>query len=140
MAQYVYLTGATEAPEVIIEEFQIKQSLHWIGSGTDLTKDNLYDDSISSFSNLFTMDFDDVDTIENDYVNRTLILGKLNFGIHRIKKLKALLHWTQYFCCISEQPSLEDIMGSDFLMQLNRALERTKVWKQYPDDLDKKSK
>ena len=51
MAQYVYVTGATEAPEVITEEFQIKQYLHWIGFGTDSMKENLYNFSISSFSN-----------------------------------------------------------------------------------------
>ena len=67
-------------------------------------KDNMYDDSISSFSNLFTMNLDDIDTLAKYHVNRTLILGKLNFGIRRIKRLKALLHWVQDFCCISEKP------------------------------------
>ena len=76
MAQYFYVTGATEAPEVITEEFQINRSLHWIRFGTDLIKDNLYDDLISSFSNLFTMNFDNADTIAKDYVNWTLIFGK----------------------------------------------------------------
>ena len=54
-------------------------------------KDNMYDNSISSFSDLFTTDFDDVNTMVKDYVNRTLILGKLNFGICRIEKTKVLL-------------------------------------------------
>ena len=101
MDPYVYVTGATEAPDVITKEFQIKQSLHWIGFGTESMKDNMYDNSISSFSDLFTMNFDDVDTMAKDYVKRTLILGKLNFGIRRIKKLKALLHWAQDCCRIS---------------------------------------
>ena len=100
----------------------------------------MYDDSISSFRNLFTMNFDGVDTMAKDYVNRTLILGKLNFGIRRIKKLKALLHLAQDFSRISERPSVEGMTGDDFLMQLDRALERTKVWKHYRDDSDKKSK
>ena len=47
MAQYVYVAGATEAPKVITEAFQIKQYLHCIGFGTDSMKDNLYDGSIS---------------------------------------------------------------------------------------------
>ena len=140
MAQYVNVTGAMEALEAITEEFQINQSLHWIGFGTESMKDNLYDDSISSFSDLFTMNFDDVDTMAKDYVNRTLILGKLNFGIRRIKKLKVLLHWAQDFFCISERPSMEGMTVEDFLMQLDRALERTKVRKQYRDDSDKKVK
>ena len=57
-------------------------------------KDNLYDDLISSFRDLFTMKFGDVDTMAKDYVNQTLILGKINFGIRRIKKMKVLIHWT----------------------------------------------
>ena len=140
MAPYVYVTGDTEDPEVITEELQIKQSLHWIGFGTDSMKDKLYNDWTSSFSNLFTMNFDDIDTMAKDYVNWTLILGKLNFGIRRIKKLKALLHWAQNFCHISEQSSVEGMTGSDFFMQLNWALERTKVRKQYRDDSDNKAK
>ena len=91
MAQYVYVTGAMKAQEMITEELQIKQYLHWIGFGTDSMKDNMYDNSISSFRDLSTTNFDDVNTMVKDYVNRTLILGKLNFGICRIKKLKAFL-------------------------------------------------
>ena len=119
MASYVYVTGATEAPKVITEEFQIKESLHWIGFCTDSMKENLQDDLITSFSDLFTMNFDDVNTTENDYVNRTLILGKLSFGICRIKKLKALPHWDQDFCRISERPSVEGMTGDNFLMFTN---------------------
>ena len=102
MAAYVYVTGAMKAPDVITEEFQVKQSLHWIGFGTEFMKDNIYDDLISSFRNLFTMNFDDFNKMAKDYVNQALILGKINFGIRRIKKLKALLHWTQDFCRILE--------------------------------------
>ena len=129
MASYLYVTGATEAPEVITKDFQIKQYLHWIGFGTDSMKYNIYEYLISSFINLLTVNFDDANTMAKDYMNRTLILGKLNFGICRIKKLRALLRWEQNFCCISEQPSIEGMMGDYFLIQLNRALEQTKVWK-----------
>ena len=140
MAAYVYVTGAMKAPTVITEEFQVKQSLHWIGFGTEFMKDNIYDDLISSFSDLFTMNFDDVNTMAKDYVNQALILGKINFGICRIKKLKALLHWAQEFRRISDWPSVEGMTGDDFLLQLDRALEQTKVQKQYHEDSDKKSK
>ena len=92
-------------------------------------KYNIYEYLISSFINLLTVNFDDANTMAKDYMNRTLILGKLNFGICRIKKLRALLRWEQNFCCISEQPSIEGMMGDYFLIQLNRALEQTKVWK-----------
>ena len=97
MALYVYVTGATEAPEVITKDFQIKQYLHWIGFGTDSMKYNIYDGSISLFRYLFTMNFDDVDTMAKYCFNWMLILGKLNFGIRRIKKLKGLLHWSKDF-------------------------------------------
>ena len=102
MDKYVYVTGATESPKLVTEEFLIKQSLHWIGFGTDLMKENMYNNSISLLSNLFTIYFDDVDTIANDDVNRKLILGKLKFCVCRIKKLKALLHWAQKFLRILE--------------------------------------
>ena len=140
MDTYVYVIGATEESDVIIEEFQIKQLLHWIGFGTASMKDHLYNDSISSFRNLFTMNFDNVDTMAKDYDNRTLILGKLKFVIRRIKKLKALLDWAQDFRRISEQPLVEVITGDNFLMQIDQALERTKVWKHYRDDSEKKAK
>ena len=116
MASYVYVTGATESPEVIVGEIQIKQYLHWIGFGTDTMKDKLYDKSISSLSDLFTMNFDDVNKMAKDYVNQMLILGKLKFSIRPIKKLKALLHWEQDFRRISEQLSVEGMTGDNFLM------------------------
>ena len=50
MAEYVYVTGATETPDVITEDLQIKQSLHWVGFGTDSMKYNMYDNLISSFN------------------------------------------------------------------------------------------
>ena len=140
MAPYVYETGATEASYVVTEEFQIKQSLHWIGFGTDSMKDNMYDNLIRSLSDLFTMNFDNIDTMAKDYVNQTLIIGKINFGIRCIKKLKALLHCAQDFRCISERPSVDGMMGDNFLMQPDRTLERTKVRKQYCDKPDKKAK
>ena len=140
MAAYVYVTGAMKAPDVITEEFQVKQSLHWIGFGTEFMKDNIYDDLISSFRNLFTMDFDVVNKMAKDYVNQALILGKINFGICRIKKLKALLHWAQDFHHMSEQPLVEGMTGDNFLLQLDQALERTKVRKQYCDNSEKKAK
>ena len=86
------------------------------------------------------MNFDNVGTMEKYYVNWTLILGEINFGIRRIKKLKALLDWAQDFRRISEQPLVEVITGDNFLMQIDRALERTKVWKHYRDDSEKKAK
>ena len=100
----------------------------------------MYDNSISSFSNLFTMNFDDVDTMAKDYVNWSLILRKIKFGIRRIKKLKALLHWTQDFCRISERLSVEGMMGNDFMLQFDWALEQIKVRKRYCDESDKKYK
>ena len=68
------------------------------------------------------MKFDEVNTMAKNYLNQTLILVKLNFGIRRIKKLKALLHWAQDFRRISEQPSVEGMTGDNFLMQLDSAL------------------
>ena len=100
----------------------------------------MYNNLIKSFSNLFTMNFDDIDTMTKDYFNQTFILGKLNFGIWHIKKLKVLLHWAQYFLRVLEQPSVGGMTGDDFFMQLNQALEHTKVRNQYRDDLDKKDK
>ena len=54
-------------------------------------------------------------TMAKDYVNRTLILGELKFGICRIKKLKTLLHLVQEFRRILEQPLVEGMTGDDFL-------------------------
>ena len=86
-------------------------------------KDYMYDDLISSFKDLCTINFDNVNTMAKEYENRTLILGQINFGIRRIKKLKALLHWAQEFRRILERPSIKGMTGDDLLMQLNRALE-----------------
>ena len=88
---YVFVTGATAAPDVINENDQIQQILRWIGF-TEAQTNNLFGDSISSYNDLLSADESDIAQISKDYSGRTVNDGRINFGNKRIKRLKSLLH------------------------------------------------
>ena len=49
---YAYVDGNTKALDTISEPNQIKQVLHWIGFTDNTKKDSIFNDSISSYSDL----------------------------------------------------------------------------------------
>ena len=132
----VYVTGNDVTPENMTEELQIKQILHWIGFVTDVQKQAVYEDSIGSFSDLNGLAGDDIDMMARGYANRTMNDGRIHFGIRRIKRLKALVHWAQDFRRISNSPTVESTCGTDFLVALEQASERACIRKQHRDDSD----
>jgi len=136
VAPMIYVTGNDVTPDVMTEEFQIKQILHWIGFATDVQKNAVYNDSMSSFADLNGLTGEDIDSMARGYASRTVADGRIHFGIRRIKRLKALVHWAQDFRRISKIPTVVSTSGTDFLAALEQASERARIRKQHRDDSD----
>ena len=100
---YVFVDGAVLAPDVITEENQIKQILHWCGFRTTSQRNAIYGDSIQEYADLFTMSEGDSATIAKDYAGRATV-ARINFGLRRIKKLKSVTHWTKDHRRVSDTP------------------------------------
>ena len=78
---YVYVDGNTNALDTIAEDDQIKQVLHWIGFTNNTQKNNIFNDSINSFSDLYSFSTSDIGDMAKDYANRHIINGQMHFGI-----------------------------------------------------------
>ena len=103
---YLYVAGKQNALDTIAEEFHTKNCLHWIGLSTATQRNEIYEDSIGSYGDLYTMTSKNIYTMAKDYGGRPSKWGRINFGIRRIKKLKLFVHWTQDLWRISEFPSI----------------------------------
>ena len=137
---YVYVNGNTNALDTIAEHDQIMQVLHWIGFTNDNQKNSIFNDSINSFSDLYSFSTSDITDMAKDYANRHTNNGRMHFGICRIKKLKAFMFWVQDFRRIDKAPTIEGMNETDFLKQLDQALEQAKIRNQHREDSDIKSK
>ena len=136
---YVYVTGINVAPDVVTEERQVKQMLHWSGFTTEGQKNAIYNDSIQSYDDLLNMSEKDVTDLAKDYSARSTA-ARINFGLRRIKKLKAIIHWVKDHRRTSTTPTIEGMNGTDFNSQLSRASQRAHIRKQIHDDSDNKAK
>ena len=137
---YVYVDGNTNALDTIAEDDQIKPVLHWIGFTNNNQKNNIFNDSINSFSDLYSFSTSDIGDMAKDYANRHTNNGRMHFGIRHIKKLKAFMFWVQDFRRIDKAPTIEGMNEPDFLKELDQALEQAKIRNQHCEDSDIKSK
>ena len=100
----------------------------------------MYDDYIGNYVNLHTTTCENNDTMDKDYGIRSTSGGNINSGVRRINKLKLFMLWTQYFQRISEFPGTKLIPRIVNLAQMNHALDRACIQKQYREDSDTKEK
>ena len=136
----VYASGDVMTPDVMTEEHQVKQILDWTGFTTDDQKNVVYSDSISTYSDLNGLKGDDIDSMSWSYGSRNAQDGGIHFGIRRIKRLKALVHWAQDFRRVAEDPTVISMCEAKFLEALDIASERARIRKQHRDDSDVLSK
>lgn len=136
---YQFVTGATNAPDVIIEENQIKQILYWCGFVTPANQTAIYGDSIQEYADLMTMTESDITDVAKDYAGRATN-ARINFGLRKIKKLKAVTHWVKDHRRVSTTPTIEKMSGNEFRTQLETATARAQIRKQLKDDSTTKSK
>ena len=136
---FVFVNGADMTPDVLTEENQIKQVLHWCGFRSQAHKNALYGDSIQLYSDIKNMSERDITLIAKDYSSRSGI-SRINFGLRRIKKLKAVIHWVKDHRRISSTASVEGMSGDQFTTLLDNAIQRAQIREQFQDDSVTKAK
>ena len=118
---YVFVTGDVKVTASIILEDYIKQILWWIGFTTE-ENSNSYNYSIDSFSNIIMFTEEDISDFSTEFVRRTQANGKIQFRMHRTKRMKLLLHCVQDFYLISGDPTIVNMNEVMFIRQLYTAL------------------
>ena len=119
---FFFVTGDVKVTAPITVEDYIKQILRWIGFTVEEQRNSIYNDSIDSFSEIIMFTEKDISNLSTDFAGRHQANGTINFGTHRTKRMKALIHWVQYFYCISENPTIVEINEFMFIEQLETAL------------------
>ena len=99
---YSYIDWNTNALYTIAEDDQIKQVLHWIGFRDDAQKNSIFNDSMNSYSNLYSFTQSNIADMAKDYASHIVANGQIHFGVCCIKKLKAFAFWVHDFWQIDE--------------------------------------
>lgn len=136
---FVFVSGADNTPDVMTEEFQIKQILHWAGFTNVNQMNSIYHDSIHEYEDLLNMTESDITDLAKDYASRATA-ARICFGIRRIKKLKAIIHWCKDHRRTSATPSVQSTNGVAFSLKLLQAMQRAQIRKQLHDDSSNKTK
>ena len=123
---YQYLSDNADAPDTITKEFQVKQILHWAGFATASQKNAIYNDSIQDYEDLLNMSEKDVTDLAKDYSSRATA-SRINFGLRRIKNLKAIIHWAKAHHRTSTMPNIEGMNGTTFNSELLHASQRSQI-------------
>ena len=126
---YVPVAGDTEVNAGISTVDSMTQILHWIGFRTDEQKESLREDSFESYHDIQSLTEKEVTTMATNFASRTAANGRIIFGTRRTKFLKSLVHWTQDFVRVSEDPSIVGLTEATFRAQLDRASKRADVRK-----------
>ena len=111
---YSYIDGNNDALYTIAKDNQIKQVLHWIGFRDNAQKNSIFNDSINSYSNLYSFTPSDIADMAKDYTSHIAANEQIHFSVHCIKKLKAFAFWVQDFWQINKMPTIEGINWPNF--------------------------
>ena len=126
---YVFVTGDVKVTAPILVEYYIKQILQWIIFTTEEQSNIIYYDSINSFSDIIMFTEKDISDLSTDFSGRNQANGKIDFGMHITKWIKALLHWVQDFYRVSGYTNIIEMNEVKFIEQLETALYRSYIRK-----------
>ena len=104
----------------------IETALEWIGFTDPAQRASLLGD-FGTFEDIADLKHDDIDTLASSYSKRTVAEGRIHFGLARIRRLKALIHWVQDFGRVSEEPTLDDLDQASFRAELKTAASRAEI-------------
>jgi hypothetical protein len=75
----------------------------------------------------------EISELSDSYAKRTVAAGKMVFGLQRIKRLKALIHWVQDFARVNSTPTIGSLNQGTFRDALKVAAERATIRKEEKD-------
>jgi hypothetical protein len=134
-APYVPVEGDDIVQDGINEADTIIQSLYWIGFRSNEQRVNIVEDSLGSFDDIRMLSEKDISAMATEWAGRTVVNGRITFGIRRTKLLKALTHWVKDFFRISSIPHINTLNENGFKSHLQRALARSDIRSNIKDQM-----
>lgn len=107
--------------------------LQWIGFKERARAQLL--NEFSTFEDIQELKEKDISDLSDNYSKRRKP-DKIQFGIARTKRLKALIHWVQDFERVSMQPTIHGYTQEAFITELQVAAKRSTIRKQEADRSD----
>ena len=140
VAPYVPLIGDAIVTDGITENNAMAQILHWIGFRTEISRNSIYEDALSSYTDAKVLTENDISDMVKDFGNRTAQNGRFHIGSKRAKKLKGFVHWVQDFYRVSEDPTIVGLNEHTFISALEASQKRANVRRSLKDNSDTASK
>ena len=86
-----------KASTKINKKGSIKKIIQRIVFNTERQRESIQDNLICSFNYTRMLTKKYISNLPADFGGRIQTNGRVNFGMHRTKSMKALIHWVQYF-------------------------------------------
>ena len=131
-------TNRNENMAAVVAE--LNQILEWIGFDVQNDRNAIMNDAFMNYADVLALKEKDITSFSDSYSRRTIINGRINFGLRRTKKLQAFLHWTKDFIRVSMAPTIGVLTQDEFLDSLTVTTKRCDVRKMMNDQSDQKSK
>ena len=101
-------------------------ALTWIGFDSEANRNTIME-NIAEFADMADMTEKDLKGLSDGFSARTLVDGRFHFGLARLKRLKAMVHWVQDFARISETPTLIGLNQARFRTALTESATRALI-------------
>ena len=99
------------------EQEQISQLLRWIGFSENQAN-SIIEEGFDCFDDIMICTTSDISKLALSFQKRTATEGRINFGLKRTKRIKALLQWTRDFRRTDMEPNIDGLDQDRFLNQL----------------------
>jgi hypothetical protein len=111
----------------------VEQVLTWIGFPTAAQMAAMMGELGDELVEIGSLKEKDISELADSYAKRTKAAGRMAFGLQRIKRLKALIHWVQDFERVDEEPHIDRLTQETFREGLKVAAERAAIRKEERD-------
>ena len=68
-----------------------------------------------------------ISDLSTDFGGRNQTIGKINFSMHRNKRMKSLLHWVHFFYRFSAYLTMVDLNKVMFIQELDTDMQRAEI-------------
>jgi hypothetical protein len=90
-----------------LEQAAVLRMLEHCGFADLAQRANVAQDGFASYADMLSLNKSDVGTLAKGFADRTVALGRCDFGLRRTNFLKSTIHWAQDFKRVSRNPTLD---------------------------------
>ena len=109
------------------EEQAVRSCLLWIGFPHAIVRERITNEAFTTFGDLQNSSEADITSLASSFTKRTPANTRIQFGQRRIKRLKALIHWSVDFCRCSLPVVIDGLDANSFCAALDIAARRHEI-------------